>query len=208
MNAPIRLSVPPTAAPRELSTPRFLLHAQTLDHNRADYEAVMASQEHLRRWSGSEWPEDTFSLEDNERDLAEHIADAARGEAYGYTVFAPNGERVLGSLYLNPPAWFIGNYVAPADLIRAWAAADVTVDYWLRPAMEADPAAHSAFVRRVNRWLIEQWGWPTPWWSWRDSMSARDPLFDSLRAERIGCFNYIPAPTLRRVLYRCSRAMG
>jgi hypothetical protein len=42
--------------PLELRTPDAWLRRQRLDDKEADYEAVMASRDHLRRWCDDTWP--------------------------------------------------------------------------------------------------------------------------------------------------------
>jgi len=101
-----QLYLPNSTAPDCLETPLCLIERQTLDHNAADYAAVMSAREHLRAWSASEWPEHSFTLEQNREDLAGHIQDAADAIAFGYTVFDRNRTAVLGSVYLYSIAWF------------------------------------------------------------------------------------------------------
>lgn len=70
----------------------------------SDHEAVMASKEALRVWSQSDWPEDSFTPEQNRDDLLLHVADNKNHEAYGYMIYSPNRKNCFGSLYVNPLA--------------------------------------------------------------------------------------------------------
>ena len=149
---------------------------QRLEHNEADYRAVMACREHLRVWSGDDWPEDDFTLEQNHEDLAGHIDDAKQGFAYGYTVFRPDGS-VAGSVYLYPAPFFADRYAfAEADR-REVAARQALIDYWLMPTLE-DGAEHAAFLAALRDWLAADWGYATAVWPSRPGMVARRRLYD------------------------------
>lgn len=74
-----------------------------------DYEAIMGSRERLRRelqWgnpeSGRVWPPDDFTLEENREDLARHLGEFERREAFAYTVLDPARERCVGCIYIEP----------------------------------------------------------------------------------------------------------
>jgi RimJ/RimL family protein N-acetyltransferase len=67
-----------------------------------DYEAVMASQEALRRGSDGLWPRRGFTLEENLADLQGHEADFAARRGFTYTVIDPAETRCLGCVYAYP----------------------------------------------------------------------------------------------------------
>ncbi|GGO35893.1 hypothetical protein [Deinococcus humi] len=141
--------------PTSFITPLFELHRQTVGHNEADYAAVMDSRQELRCWSDSEWPEDDFTLQANLEDLHMHICEHDRDEAYGFSIFTPDGQTVLGSLYLSEVAPFIDNYVV-SDADRAiLAAAQVRVEYWLRRGTSRD--LELALLQAVQDWLAREW---------------------------------------------------
>lgn len=141
--------------PEELVTPLFTIRRQQETDNAADYEAVMASKEALRTWSHSAWPEDDFTPEANLDDLRMHIAEHDRHEAYGYSVYAPDGRTLLGSLYLNAVAPFRDAYTLSEADEAVLNSADVRVEYWLRQG--TPPATERAFVQAVQHWLTEAW---------------------------------------------------
>jgi hypothetical protein len=68
-----------------------------------DYEAVMASQEALRRGSDGQWPRPDFTLEENLADLQGHEADFQARRGFTYTVMDPSETRCLGCVYAYPP---------------------------------------------------------------------------------------------------------
>ncbi len=141
--------------PDSFVTPLFAVRRQTPDHNVADYAAVMDSRQELRVWSDSEWPEDDFTLQANLDDLQMHIVEHDRDEAYGFSIFTPDGQTVLGSLYLDEVAPFLNNYTI-SDAERAvLATAQVRVEYWLRRGVPAD--FEPAFLEAVQGWLAREW---------------------------------------------------
>lgn len=141
--------------PASLITPLFELHRQTAGHSDADYAAVMDSRQDLRRWSDSEWPEDAFTPQANLEDLHMHIREHDRDEAYGFSIFTPEGQTLLGSLYLSEVAPFVDNYVV-SDADRAiLAAAQVRVEYWLRRGASRD--LELALLQAVQDWLARDW---------------------------------------------------
>jgi hypothetical protein len=68
-----------------------------------DYEAVMASQEALRRGSDGQWPRPDFTLEESLADLQGHEADFQARRGFTYTVMDPSETRCLGCVYAYPP---------------------------------------------------------------------------------------------------------
>lgn len=107
-----------------------------------DHAAIMESRERLRRelkWG--EWPAEGFTLEDNRLDLARHLAELERREAFAYSVLDPSGQRCLGCVYLEPwepgaqlAVWVIDDEVATGleeHLLQ-------TVAAWVRAAWPLD----------------------------------------------------------------------
>jgi hypothetical protein len=76
--------------PAPLVRERFHIRPQRADDNDSDNAAVTANRGWLRRWSGSAWPEDAFTLAENLEALRGHIDDHERREAYGFSITAPN----------------------------------------------------------------------------------------------------------------------
>ncbi len=88
--------------PAELRTADFILTPLTPAHVELDYTAVTASREMLRQWSGSSWPSDDFSLDDNLQDLAGHDREHRERLAFTYTVLNPAQDACLGCVYIRP----------------------------------------------------------------------------------------------------------
>jgi hypothetical protein len=116
--------------PIRLETADFVVHRQQLSDNELDFDAVMTSKKILREWSDSEWPEDDFNLEQNAQDIAEHIADHEANTDYGFSIFTPSEDRLLGSLYLNAVGPLLENYPTDPMTLARLLEFDVRVEYW------------------------------------------------------------------------------
>ena len=88
--------------PAGIETADLKLRMLGMEHNQRDYEAVMETQDRLRRGSVKGWPRESFTLEENRRDLEHHQREFIACEAFAYTVLSLDESRVLGCVYLNP----------------------------------------------------------------------------------------------------------
>ena len=91
-----------TPVPAELRADEFLLRPLRAADVDLDFEAVMATQEVLRRGSGGKWPRPDFTLEENLADLQGHEADFHARRGFTYTVMDPTETRCLGCVYAYP----------------------------------------------------------------------------------------------------------
>lgn len=164
--------------PIRLETANFVVHRQRASDNELDFDAVMSSKEILREWSDSEWPEEDFNLEQNGQDIAEHIADHKQNSDYGFSIFAPNEELLLGSLYLNAVGPLIENYPTDPMTLARLLKFDVRVEYWLRSGV--GPEIEMRFVAAVIKWLEEKWWFERPVFGSRKDMFTRRELYADL----------------------------
>ena len=113
------------------------------EHNAADHAAWSASIDHIRAtpgFHGRDWPPvDGMSLEENLADLERHARDFAERVGFTYTVLAPDGEDVLGCVYIYP-----ARDERHDAAVSSWVRADVA---------ELDAVLHAA----VSRWLADAW---------------------------------------------------
>jgi hypothetical protein len=113
------------------------------EHNAADHAAWSARIDHIRAtpgFHGREWPPvDGMSLEENLADLERHARDFAERVGFTYTVLAPDGDDVLGCVYIYP-----SRDERHDAAVSSWVRADVA---------ELDAVLHAA----VSRWLADAW---------------------------------------------------
>ena len=166
------------AVPIRLETADFVVHRQRASDNELDFDAVMTSKQLLREWSDSDWPEDAFTLEQNGLDIAEHIADHEQNSDYGFSIFSPNKDRLLGSLYLNAVGPLLENYPTDPMTLARLLEFDVRVEYWLRSGLS--PKFEMQFVRAVIKWLEEAWWFKHPVFGSRKDMASRRNLYAEL----------------------------
>ena len=80
----------------------FVLRPITAADARFDCEAVMDSREYLRQWEQSTWPEDDFTVADNQSDLVDLERWNSENLAFTYTILDPSESRCLGCVYILP----------------------------------------------------------------------------------------------------------
>lgn len=141
--------------PERLVADQFVLHRQRPSDTALDYAAVMDSRQELREWSDSEWPEDDFTLAANAEDLQMHIGEHERHEAYGYSIFAPDEQRLIGSLYVNSVAPLLEFYVVDGPQRAALLGYGARAEYWLRRG--TSPDFEQAFLRAIRHWFTAEW---------------------------------------------------
>ena len=116
----------------------------TREYAELDYEAVMDSRHELRGYFGGEWPADTFSLEQNIKDIVVHEMLFEDRSSFAYTVLSADRTRVLGCIYINPTdsagydaqvhSWVrTGEEIQLSSLVKDWLETDwpfQDVLYW------------------------------------------------------------------------------
>ena len=135
--------------PHEKRTERLILRPLRASDAERDYDAVMSSAAELRRCRGSEWPSDDFTLAENRADLERHEREHERGEAFTYTVLAPDGARCLGCVYIVP-VWM------GAAALCEGAAQAACVGFWVR-ASEGSTDLDRHLLVALREWLGTEW---------------------------------------------------
>ncbi|GAA4000872.1 hypothetical protein GCM10022631_09450 [Deinococcus rubellus] len=171
--------------PESLTTPSFTLRRQRLEDNEADFQAVMDSRGELRVWSDSPWPEDDFSLAANLADLHTHIAEHDQHEAYGFSVFTPDGSALLGSLYINEVAPFLENYTVSIHQRAVLDEGQARVEYWLRRG--TTPEFEQRFLTAVRRWLAEHWWFAQSYFGSRRAGQAQRQFYEAAGLRELVC---------------------
>lgn len=149
MDAPFDLLVP------KLLADRFVIRPQRLDDNESDFQAVMANRDWLRRWSGSSWPADDFSLEENLADLAGHIEDHRSRVALGFSIISTASRQVIGSLYVQRVGGWLDEYAATEAMRRVVTAMEARVDVWAR--LDQEPDLLTRVVVAAVSWFAADW---------------------------------------------------
>lgn len=141
----------PRPVPDGLTHPHFVLEPLTPEHLERDYEAVMASREMLRRWSGTSWPADDFTLAGNLADLEMHDGEHRRREAFTYTVLSPDRSTCLGCVYITPLSRH-----APANPGMDPGPREAVVTFWVVSTPAGEGIA-VALLESLRRWLAADW---------------------------------------------------
>jgi hypothetical protein len=116
----------------------------------------MDSVEMLRLWSGTSWPADDFSVEENWEDLARHEREHGEREAFTFTVLDSTRSVCLGCVYIQPLAMALrGSYDAEASLSRE----TPCVSFWVRAPRQAD-GLDRRLLAQLRVWLAECWAFP------------------------------------------------
>ena len=90
------------AVPEGFDHPDFHLRKLVEALTRADYDAVMETEQRLRAHSPNGWPRVGFTIDENRADLIRHEGEFDARVAFAYSVLTPEGDRVIGCLYINP----------------------------------------------------------------------------------------------------------
>ncbi len=143
----------PYPVPVELKTAQFTLRPLMPDHVDLDFAALMDSVQMLRLWSGSPWPSDEFTIEDNLADLEWHDREHQDRIAFTYTVLSPDETECLGCLYIKP----LQNYqdtlpkqIAPATDL------DATTRFWIREPY-LDRQLDAQLLSVLIDWFESEW---------------------------------------------------
>jgi RimJ/RimL family protein N-acetyltransferase len=132
-----------------MRTERLVLRPLRASDAERDYDAVMSSAAELRRCRGSDWPSNDFTLAENLADLERHEREHERGEAFTYTVLAPDEERCLGCVYIVP-VW------PEAAALCAPAACAACVGFWVRASEWVNDLDRHLLVA-LREWLGTEW---------------------------------------------------
>jgi len=128
-------------APAGFETAGFRVRPITVADAEKDYEAVMESVPLIRAaLLDDRWPPDSFSLEENRRQLEIKERLARERRSFTYTVVSPDESRVLGCVYIN----------------RGRGGPDAAVFLWTRQSAHdagLDPVLEGA----VRGWMKRSW---------------------------------------------------
>lgn len=150
--------------PVKLETQHFRIRMLTVNDVVKDYDAVMASIEHLHGVFGpdSQWPSKDLTLEQDLIDLGWHQKEFLRRSSFAYTVISLDERTILGCIY-----------IFPTNKITF----DTEVTMWVRKSA-FDEGLDSILFATVKEWISKEWPFKNPGYpgreiSWADWESAK-----------------------------------
>ena len=144
---------PPNIVPSELRTAEFVLRPLTAQHVHIDYEALLSSKNMLRLWSGTPWPWEGFTLEDNLKDLNWHDREQRERIAFTYTILDLTESTCLGCVYIRPLAELAADN---PDALQDVATGDAIIRFWVRASRLADGLDRHVLDALID-WFVECW---------------------------------------------------
>ena len=166
---------PNQPVPALLGTDEFVLRPLTTAHVSLDYAALMVSTEMLRLWSGTSWPSDDFTLEENWEDLAMHDREHQERVAFTYTVLTPDETECLGCVYITP----LTNSVALNPKVLTDVAPDTAVvGFWVKQPRLADHL-DERLLAILRDWLATEWLFSAVYFSARDVNKQQVQLLEA-----------------------------
>lgn len=142
--------------PQGLAHAAFRLEPLTPAHTRRDYAALMESRELLRLWSGSAWPQDDFTLAENEEDLAWHAREHRERIAFTYTVLDPTRENCLGCVYIKALATLVAQQTENAGRLAEIGDFEAAVRFWVT-APRLETGLDRRLLDALQAWFAREW---------------------------------------------------
>jgi len=131
--------------PSGFETAEFRVRPITVADAEKDYQAVMESIEIIHSsFLDDSWPTESFTLDQNRRDMAAKEKKFKRRHSFTYTVVSPDESRVLGCVYVN----------------RGIGGPDAAVFMWVRRS-EQDSGLDRLLEAAVRDWMEKDW--PFQW---------------------------------------------
>jgi hypothetical protein len=131
--------------PSGFETAEFRVRPITVADAEKDYEAVMESIEIIHSsFLDDSWPTESFTLDENRRDLAAKERKSERRHSFTYTVVSLDESRVLGCVYIN----------------KGIRGPDAAVFMWVRRSVH-DAGLDSLLEAAVRDWMEADW--PFEW---------------------------------------------
>lgn len=151
--------LPSGFVPPLLETASFRLRSITIDDVVKDFDAVMATREHLWELFGEGWgwPGPDLTIRANLAELGWHEVEFQHRSSFDYAVMAPDESALLGCVYVDPPTKGV---------------CDAEVAYWART-----PELEEELGREVRAWVEREWPFERPAYpgrdvAWRDWFAA------------------------------------
>ena len=142
--------------PAELRTEEFLVRPLRVSDVDADYQAVVESRDMLRVWDQTEWPSDTFTLEDNLASLERHEANHEAGSEFTFSIMDPQERRCLGCIYLLPLRPVLEALGVSKPSLEGVGQHAAYVSFWVR-ASELESGLDRRILDALLAWFRKDW---------------------------------------------------
>ncbi len=140
--------------PESLQTEEFLVRPLKATDVTLDYDAVISSRSELFLGSGSTWPREGFTIEENLEDLKGHEREFSERVAFTYTVMNPEETECLGCIYIDPLEAFFKEEDTKSGAYLADCTAYVT--FWVRQSRLVDDL-DKHLLQALIPWFQNQW---------------------------------------------------
>ena len=170
---------PDQPVPTGLRTAGAVLRPLTTAYAEIDHAALMSSRERLRRWSGTDWPSDEFTVEENREDLARHEREHGAGVAFTFTVLSPDERECVGCVYVTP----LADLADANPELGEVAPHDAVIGFWVvehRADVEGD------LLEDLDRWLTGAWAFRSVRFSTNTADLRQMDLMESHGFRRVG----------------------
>lgn len=193
------------AVPSGLRTADLLLEMLSPDHVELDYEAVMESQEQLRRFSNGSWPAPDFTLAENLKDLEDHAREFRDREAFTYTVLNHDRNRCEGCVYIYPWQATLSHRDVDASIEDVnLADNEATVTFWIRDrGLERD--LDRQLVAGLLEWFDREWAFSRVTVMTNDNMPRQLEILAEVGCETRYVFDSVTGNTRWYFVSRPSR---
>jgi RimJ/RimL family protein N-acetyltransferase len=171
---------PDKNVPDSLEEKDFVLMPLRPGHLRIDYEAVMSSQEMLRLWSGSSWPREGFTLEENLADLQWHDQEHQDRVAFTYTVLDPTQDTCLGCVYIRPLTDLVDTNPGKLDAVGN---NEAIARFWVRTSL-LDSELSTHLLKALDSWFAHSWFFSNLYFHTRSVNTQQVALFEAAEMEK------------------------
>ncbi len=136
-----------------LRTDEFLLRPLRATDVQLDYDAVISSRAQLLLSSGSTWPREGFTIEENLADLERHEWEHRERVAFTYTMMNTEETECVGCLYMNPLERLLGHDAESGAYLSDNTA---YVSFWVRSTRLADDLDRRVLTALIP-WFLKEW---------------------------------------------------
>jgi len=142
--------------PEQLRGDGFLIRPIKPEDVQLHYEAISASRDMLKKWSGGTWPTDDFTLESDIAELAQAKEWHDKGAAYTFGVFSEDESELLGMVHVDSLMQELHIGQAEEDDLTTVMRFEGVVRFWVRPSfVERD--FDRALMHALVEWLDNEW---------------------------------------------------